>query len=80
MDVEQLTALIKQQLPEAQIQAHSPDNVHFEATIISASFQGMSKVKRQQLIYKSLQPSIQDGSLHAIAMKTLTPDEAKQKQ
>ncbi|WP_192484092.1 MULTISPECIES: BolA family protein [Cysteiniphilum] len=53
----------------------SDDNVHFNATIISDVFNGvLSKVKQQQMVYAAINEYIASGELHAIAMKTYTPE------
>ncbi|WP_119328735.1 BolA family protein [Cysteiniphilum halobium] len=53
----------------------SDDNVHFNATIISDLFTGvLSKVKQQQMVYAAINDYIASGELHAVAMKTYTPE------
>ncbi len=46
-----------------------------QLTIVSEAFAGLSPVKKQQLVYQCLNPLIADGTLHAVNMKTLTPEE-----
>jgi BolA protein len=48
---------------------------HFRIRIISAAFAGLSRVERQRRVYAALADEIADG-LHALALTTLTPDEA----
>lgn len=50
------------------------DGRHFEALIVSAAFDGLSKVRRHQLVYRALGGRM-DGEIHALSMRTLTPDE-----
>ena len=52
----------------------SGDGVHFSALIVSPQFQGLSRVKRHQLVYRALGDRLQ-GEIHALSMRTLTPDE-----
>jgi len=47
---------------------------HFRATIVSTRFEGLSKVKAQQLVYKALAEEM-TGMIHALSMKTLTPEQ-----
>ena len=56
------------------------DGDHFEALIVSAQFEGKSRVKRQQLVNAVLKPYFDSGELHALSMKTLTPAEWAQQQ
>ncbi len=51
------------------------DGQHFEALIVSAEFAGLSRVARQQRVYRELKNRIDSGELHALSMKTLTPEE-----
>lgn len=47
---------------------------HFRITIVSSAFEGVSRVKRHQLVYKVLQQEM-EGPIHALALKALTPQE-----
>jgi len=49
---------------------------HFTVIIISPVFKSLSRVKRHQLIYKTLHDALNQG-VHALAIKAMTPDEAK---
>ncbi len=66
---------IEESISGAEVIVHGDDGVHFDAIVIAPQFDGMSKVKRQQLVYQALNHFILDGSLHAIALKTHTPTE-----
>lgn len=48
---------------------------HFRLTIVSAAFDGKSRVERQRLVYGLLKTEM-EGQIHALALKTLTPEEA----
>jgi len=52
------------------------DGHHFEAFVVSSTFEGKRAVARQQLVYATVQPQISSGELHALSLKTLTPQEA----
>jgi acid stress-induced BolA-like protein IbaG/YrbA len=51
------------------------DGHHFEAIIVSRAFEGLNRVGRQQLVNAILKPHFDSGELHALSMKTLTPEE-----
>jgi acid stress-induced BolA-like protein IbaG/YrbA len=52
------------------------DGQHFEAVIVSASSSASSRVQRQQRVNEVLKAKHFDsGELHALSMKTLTPEE-----
>jgi BolA protein len=48
---------------------------HFNLRIVSAAFEGMSRVERQRRVYAALADEMR-GPVHALALTTLTPDEA----
>ena len=48
---------------------------HFDVYVVAAAFQGQSRVARQRMVYRLLGDEIAAG-VHALAMTTLTPDEA----
>ncbi|UXH77491.1 BolA family protein [Roseateles amylovorans] len=50
------------------------DGRHFFATIVSAEFDGLSRVKRHQRVYQALGDRMRE-QIHALSMKTLTPTE-----
>lgn len=49
---------------------------HFLAVIVSEKFEGLSRIKRHQLVYSELAELIK--KIHAFSMKTLTSTEADQ--
>jgi acid stress-induced BolA-like protein IbaG/YrbA len=55
------------------------DGQHFEAVIVSDEFAGMSRIQRQQRVNKTLGERM-TGEIHALSMKTLTPQEWQEKQ
>ncbi|MGB2079235.1 MAG: BolA family iron metabolism protein IbaG [Vibrio sp.] len=48
---------------------------HYEVIAVDPSFEGMSRVKKQQLIYAPLMAYIQRNDIHAVSIKAYTPDE-----
>ena len=50
------------------------DGRHFFATIVSAEFEGTSRVKRHQRVYAALGDRMRE-QIHALSMKTWTPAE-----
>ncbi|WP_460750243.1 BolA family protein [Marinomonas epiphytica] len=49
------------------------EGCNFQVVVISPVFEGLSTVKRQQLVYSHLQEQIASGAIHAVTMKTYTP-------
>ncbi|RJX70645.1 BolA family transcriptional regulator [Vibrio sinensis] len=48
---------------------------HYEVVAVDACFEGMSRVKKQQLIYAPLMEHIQRNDVHALTIKAYTPEE-----
>jgi len=51
------------------------DGQHFQALVVSRAFEGKSRVQRHQLVYQALGERMRE-EIHALSMRTLTPDEA----
>lgn len=75
MTPEQITALIQEHFPEAQITVTGGEG-KFEATVIDAQFADTGAVKRHQMVYACVRAQIADGSLHALSITAQTPAEA----
>ena len=50
------------------------DGQHFQALIVSTEFAGRSRVQRHQLVYAALGERMRE-EIHALSMRTLTPQE-----
>ncbi len=50
------------------------DGAHFQAVIVSAAFEGKSRVGRHQVVYGALGDRMRE-EIHALSMQTLTPAE-----
>ena len=50
------------------------DGQHFQALVVSAAFAGKSRVQRHQLVYAALGERMRE-EIHALSMRTLTPEE-----
>lgn len=48
---------------------------HYEVVAVDVCFDGMSRVKKQQMIYAPLMEYIQRNDIHAVSIKAFTPDE-----
>ncbi|MGW8389484.1 BolA family protein [Pseudoduganella sp. HUAS MS19] len=50
------------------------DGQHFQAVIVSPAFTGKRLIQRHQLVYAALGDRMRE-EIHALSMKTLTPEE-----
>ena len=74
LDPKQIESWIAAGLP-CEMVAVQGDGQHFEAVIVSSEFVGLNRVKRQQRVNAILKARFDTGELHALSMKTLTPEE-----
>ena len=79
MFAEDVRVLILKDLPEAhvEVQDYTGGGDHFQAVIVAEQFNGLTMLKQHKLIYQSLQSYIDDGRIHALALKTYTPEQWK---
>ena len=76
MTTQEIADLIRAGLPDAEIDVRDPhnDRTHFEATIISPSFEGLSRINQHKLVYKALGNAF-EGPLHALQLTTFAPSQ-----
>lgn len=74
MNPEEIQQLLQEKIPgcEAQVEV---DGSHVSLMVVSQNFDGLTTLKKQQLVYSALNAAIADGRIHAVHMKTLTPAE-----
>lgn len=77
MQSNEIKSLLEEQIPDSRVEA-SFEGSHLKLKVVSPAFHGLSRLKKQQLVYGVLSDKIADGTLHAIQMTTLTPDEVGQ--
>lgn len=53
------------------------DGTHFEGTIVSSLFEGLNRVKQHQMVFSALGDKMK-SEIHALSMKTYTPNEWNQ--
>ncbi|MFT4798978.1 MAG: acid stress-induced BolA-like protein IbaG/YrbA [Cryomorphaceae bacterium] len=60
-------------LPCDHVEVLGDDGQHFEAVIVSSQFTGKNIVQQHQLVYSALGDRMR-LEIHALAMRTFTPD------
>ncbi|PKN57391.1 MAG: BolA family transcriptional regulator [Deltaproteobacteria bacterium HGW-Deltaproteobacteria-14] len=77
MNENRLRDLLLHHFPDAEIALEDLTGTHdhWRARIVSGAFSGLSPVARHRLVYKALQQEMH-GPIHALALDTVTPDEA----
>lgn len=64
--------MIRAGLPDAQVTVNGEDGVHFEATVISPSFEGKSTLQRHRMVYDTL-GKLMGREIHSLGLNTLLP-------
>ena len=77
MRAQEVKDLIEKALPGALVEVEDQTGTgdHFGAVVVSPAFAGKMLVQRHQLVYGAL-GSLVGGPIHALALKTWTPEEA----
>ena len=74
MEVKSVEDLIRAGMPGAEVRV-SGDGSHFEAVVVSAEFAGKSLLAKQRMVMATVNEQIRSGELHALSIKTYTPEE-----
>ena len=74
MTAQEIETLIRSAIPDADvtIQDLAGDGDHYAARVVSASFEGMSRVRQHQAVYAALGGRM-GGELHALQLETAVP-------
>ncbi len=70
---ETIEATIRRAIPDATVLVETPDGTHWSATVVSASFAGMSLVRQHQMVMGALRAEFDTERLHALELRTKTP-------
>ena len=74
MNPQQVAQIIEAGLAGSRALVKSDDNVHFEAVVIAAAFEGRRSVQRHQMVYGTLGKAM-GNEIHALALQVFTPEE-----
>lgn len=74
MNPQDVQQMIQAGLPDCEVKVEG-DGSHFDAVVIGDVFAGLSPVKKQQKVYATLGDKITSGEVHALSIKTFTPEE-----
>ncbi len=69
---EAVAELIKAGIPDATVEV-TGDGYKYEAKVTSASFEGLSLLKKHKMVYAAVDSAITSGDLHALTIIALTP-------
>jgi acid stress-induced BolA-like protein IbaG/YrbA len=74
-DLDEIRSMIESALPGASVdvQDHGGGD-HLAAVVVAPQFQGMSRIDQHKAVYAAFQARIDDGQIHALALKTRVPE------
>ncbi|NIM69625.1 MAG: BolA/IbaG family iron-sulfur metabolism protein [Xanthomonadales bacterium] len=72
MDSKTIEQMIRAGLPDAEVRVSGDDGVHFEALVISPSFEGKSTLQRHRMVYATL-GELMGREIHALGLRTELP-------
>jgi stress-induced morphogen len=75
MEPTEVERLIRESFPDAEIELTDLTGTqdHYQARVVSQAFSGRSPIEQHQLVYQALGDAMK-GPIHALALKTYTPD------
>ena len=74
MDSFTIEQMIRAGMPLESVTVSGDDGVHFEATVVSAAFEGKASLQRHRMVYATL-GELMGREIHALGLRTLTPAE-----
>jgi acid stress-induced BolA-like protein IbaG/YrbA len=77
LDPEEIKRRIASSLVGAEVEVKDLTGTgdHFEARVVWAQFAGKSMVEQHKMVYAPLQDLLKTGELHALALKTFSPEQ-----
>ena len=69
-------AAIQRSIPDAKVTVEdlTGGGDHLQVSVISAAFEGLSRIKQHQLVYAALQQELASEAIHALALNTAVPE------
>ncbi len=77
ISLEEVEAMIKAELNDAQVTVKdlTGGGDHLEAIVVSSGFKEKTRVQQHQMVYRALKELMDSEVIHALALKTYTPQE-----
>ena len=79
MTSEQLKSRICELHPDTTVEVKDLTGTqdHWQVTVVSPAFNGIAMIKQHQMIMGILKAEIDSNEVHALSMKTFTPEQYK---
>lgn len=74
-DLDELRTMIEAALPGAEVEVVDEDGSgqHLLAIVAAPQFAGLSRIDQHRLVKAAIKPRFDDGSVHALSVKTSVP-------
>jgi acid stress-induced BolA-like protein IbaG/YrbA len=74
MQADDVKQILEQRLEGCTVYT-TGEGCDFQVTVVGELFAGLAPVKKQQLVYGCLNDLIASGAIHAVTIKTYTPEQ-----
>ena len=74
MTTDEIKALIEAGIKDADVTVEGGEGM-FNTIVVSDQFEDMAMVKKQQMVYATVNTQITSGAIHALTIKAYTPKE-----
>jgi monothiol glutaredoxin len=74
LSISDIEHLVQQGIPDAKVMVEG-EGCDLLISVVSGHFKDLALVKKQQLVMATLKEPLASGKLHAVSVKTYTPDE-----
>ena len=77
MSIDEIKATLEKALPGAMVQVQdlTGGGDHFQVVVVSPSFAGKGLLDQHQMVYGPLREAMGNEQIHALALKTFTPEQ-----
>ena len=74
-DLTEVQSTIEQALPGAKVEVidETGQGDHLRATVRASQFEGLGRLDQHRLVKAAVQERFEDGSIHALSVKTSVP-------
>jgi stress-induced morphogen len=75
-DLKEVKRMIESALPGAEVEVvdETGSGDHLRATVSATQFAGLTRIDQHRLVRAAVQPRMDDGSIHALSIKTRQPE------
>jgi stress-induced morphogen len=76
ISLDEVRLMIEASLPGANVDVVDETGTqdHLRAMVTAPQFEGLSRIEQHKLVKKAVQSRFDDGSIHALSIKTSVPD------